>query len=123
MTATATPAVLPRPRAVALRHAALTLWAPALVPVLLGMLGNGSSHAASSFWQMFPLVPGAIFGALTGFQGVWFVLAAAGPTLFAFGGLYLAAREMPPRLLCGVETLVVALVALEAIGLVCALKA
>ncbi len=123
MTTIELPGGLPRPRRTALLHAAATLWVPVLAPVGLGMLGNGSAQAATHFWLGSPIVPGVLVAVLVHADGVWFVLAALLPTLALFLGLYLAAREVPARLLYTIELAIVLLVAFQAIGFLYALQA
>lgn len=123
MNAVAVAGAQPRSRRTALLHAAATLWVPVLAPVVLGMIAHGSSRAATTFWLSFPIVPGVLAAVLARADGAWFVFAALLSTLALFLGLYLAAREAPPRLLYAIELAVVLLVGFEAIGFLCALQA
>lgn len=113
---------LPRPRARAFAIAAATLWLPTAAPMVLGIMRDSHS-AATSYLLFLPTIPGVIFPVLLGLDDLWFVLAAAAPTLAALAALYAAARELPRRWLHAAQGLAMALVALEAIGFAHALCA
>jgi hypothetical protein len=115
-------AELPRPWGRALWIAAGTLWVPTVVPLALGML-SGSSHALQGYLLFLPTIPGILAPVLFGLDDFWFVLVAVLPTLAMFGGLAVAAREMPRGLLYVVQGVVMTLIAFEAIGFAYALRA
>ena len=101
--------------------AAATLWLPCLAPAFLGLLRD-SSYCVSTYFKLFAMVPGVLVPVLMRLEGAWFGAAGGAVTLALLLGLYHAARWLPSRWLHALQALVMALVALEAIGLGYALR-
>lgn len=102
--------------------AAATPWLPCLLPPVLGLL-RGCSHCVGTYWKMSALAPGVIAPVLLLLDDLWFGVGGTVATLAALGVLYLAAREMPRRLLYGVAVVAMLAVGFEAVGLSHALRA
>lgn len=107
-------AALPRPRPRALLLAAGTVWLPCLLPVVFGQLSDAGG-AFYVYLALVPIVPGGLVAMLMQLDDAAFVVAAALPTLLLFGGVYAAARRWPRLGLYVAQTLVIALVAFEAV--------
>ncbi|MEC8253172.1 MAG: hypothetical protein VX044_08165 [Planctomycetota bacterium] len=100
---------------------AATLRLPCLAPALLGLLRD-SSYCVSTYFKLIAVVPGVRVPVLMRLKGACFGAAGGAVTMALLLGLYHAARWLPSRWLHALLTLVMALVVLESIGLVYALR-
>jgi hypothetical protein len=99
----------------ALGRSAATVWTPALVPVVTGML-HECSHCQTTYLLSLPLVPGMVVPVLLRLDDAWFVVGGAVATLVVFGVTALMLRELPRALGYVVQAIVALLIAFEAIG-------
>jgi hypothetical protein len=106
----------------ALLLAALTLYVPVMMPVLLGMLRD-CGHCATQYWLSAPVVPGVLVSLLLGLDDAWFFLVAGAVTAALFGVLALAMRELPLPWSAAVQAPAIGFVGLQAIGFAAALRA
>lgn len=102
--------------------AACTLWLPALVPLVAGLLRD-CSHCFWSYVAMLPLVPGVAVPAALGLDDAWFFVTAGLLALLLFALLVAALQRLPRAYGIGLRAVVVLGVAAEAIGLAQALRA
>lgn len=115
-----TPFVRSWPRACGL--AALCVWLPVLTPVVLGTL-QGCDHCVGTYWACAAMVPGVLVPVLLQLDDTWFVVVGGLVVLLLFSGLSLVLRELPRPWSFAVQWLVILVVAVQAYGFACALRA
>ncbi len=102
--------------------AAITLWLPALVPIVTGMLRE-CEHCAQSYLLCLPLVPGILVPTLLRLDDAWFFVVAGLCTLLLFAGLAFALHRLRRPLAFALQVAVVLAVTAEAIGFTNLLRA
>ncbi len=102
--------------------AAVTLWAPALVPLLFGPLRE-CDHCVHTYLVCLPIVPGVLLPAFARLDGVWFFVAGALVTVVLFGGVTSVVRHLRRPSASAVQVAVVLAVLAESLGFANLLRA
>ena len=95
--------------------AAITLWGPALVPLVTGMLRE-CGHCTQSYLLSLPLVPGIIVPVVLRLDDAGFFVVGGVCTLLAWSGLAVALQRLRRPFAAALQVAVVLAVAAEAIG-------
>lgn len=115
-------AVGPRPRALAVRGAAATLWLPTLLPVLTGQLRE-CSHCLTTYLVSLPVVPGVVAAALLRCDGAMFFVVSGAVAAALLLLVYWLWRELPRGVLIAAAAVVVIAIGAEAFAFAMALRA